>query len=131
MFSSLPRHRFDGQWQASFTPDKLTYKTKVSVTEQILWKFPIPRKTWGAAHVQTVRTRCSLRFFERLGKRLSQLTESKFVIALHTCKYHGYKSTNHIVKQLKFVSQLQSVHGLVVQYSIFWSSHIHVCVILM
>ena len=29
-----------------------------------------PRKTWGATHVQTVCTRRSLRFFERLGTRL-------------------------------------------------------------
>ena len=29
--------------------------------------FQVPMKTWRAAHVQTVCTRCSIRFFERLG----------------------------------------------------------------
>ena len=31
-----------------------------------------PSKTWGAAHAQTVRTRCFLRIFERLGTRLEE-----------------------------------------------------------
>ena len=31
-----------------------------------------PRKTWGAAHAQTVLTRCSLRIFECLEMRLEE-----------------------------------------------------------
>ena len=35
-----------------------------------------PRKTWGAAHAQTVCTRRSLRFFKRLGTRLTDAIET-------------------------------------------------------
>ena len=47
--------------------------------------------------------------------RLSQLTETKFGIALHTCKYQSYRQT---VEIYSLNSQLQSVHDLVVQQTI-------------
>jgi len=36
-----------GQWHASFIQEKLAYLAEVSVTEQILRKFPNSQKSWG------------------------------------------------------------------------------------
>ena len=40
-------HSERGQWQASFIREKSAYLAEVSVTEQILRKFPNSQKPWG------------------------------------------------------------------------------------
>ena len=63
-----------------------------------------PRKTWGAAHAQTVCTRHSLRFFERLGTRLMsylpskwQLTKSQNMPIFVTTQNHALLSMSQYV----------------------------------
>ena len=54
-----------GQWQASFTWEKLVSLVEVGVTEQILWKFPNSQTCWGN-WACTVCTRLSLYLYPRM-----------------------------------------------------------------
>ena len=60
-----------GQWQPSFIREKLVCFTEVSVMEQILQEFQIPRNLGKTEHAQTVCTRLlSPRPRTSLGTRL-------------------------------------------------------------